>query len=233
MRHVKLKYQNPLHKKDSFTHNEEVGKLDINLGTLPHELTVDVWKNFEENSIGKIHLFITISGFNDLIQNCIAYQPNFHDYNRLPIFSYGLEFVGKLRVTIHGASGLKNVESPETFCIISLHHQYRQTQTINKSFAPIWRRHFEFNVQDACDCVNISVLHEQKDKKHRLLGRLKIPLLQISDSLKKWYQLKDNDLRTEAKGDEPKIHLQFSFSYNAGNVLKNRRVIFQLIKKIF
>ena len=220
--HVKIKYQNPVHKKDNFTHNNEIGKLSINLGTLKHENTIEMLKNLEGNGNGKLRLFVTISGLNNGTQNLCDYQPSIHDKPRLPLIPYAFDYIGKLHVSIHAAEGLESLEilggKPEIFCIISLGHQFRQTQTTQKAFAPTWNRHFEFSVVDVCDCLDISVLDEQKDKKHRLLGRLKIPLLQISDSQKKWYQLKDNDLRTQAKGNNPKILLQFSFSYNTGNV---------------
>ena len=228
--HVKIKYQNPLYKKD----NDDIGKLSINLGALKHESTIDMWKNLDGINKGKLHLFVTISGFNhEALDRC----DSVHDNSWFYWFPKSFEDVGKLCVTIHEAHGLEISEMvdsrSEIFCQISLANQFHQTQTIKKTFAPKWNRHFEFDIEDVCDCLDISVLDEQKDKKHRLLGRLKIPLLQISDSQKKWYQLKDNDLRTEAKGDEPKIHLQFSFSYNTGNTFKDRKLIFQLINKIF
>ena len=220
---VKIKYQNPIHKKDGFSQNDEIGKLRINLGVLKYESTVDIWENLDGENKGKLHLSVTISGFNYEIPKPDDNQPNFFDSHILPLLPYGFEHVGKLNISIHGARGLKESTMLNVFCIISLNNQYRQTQTIkcfSQTLAPLWNRHFEFDVQDACDCVNISVLDEQKDKKHRLLGRLKIPLLQISDSQKKWYQLKDNDLRTQAKGDNPEIYLQFSFTYTTGNVYR-------------
>jgi len=46
------------------------------------------------------------------------------------------------------------------------------------------------------------------------LGKVKIPLLKIRNSERRWYSLKDKTLRKPAKGDHPQILLEMFFVYN-------------------
>ena len=58
---------------------------------------------------------------------------------------------------------------------------------------------------------------ENFDHKYDLLGRLKIPLLRITNNRKRWYALKGRHLRTRAHGKDPKILLEMFFTYNLGS----------------
>ena len=226
---LKVKYQNPLHKKDGFTHNDEIGKVVIDLGSLEHEKTIEMLKTLDGCEGGKLHLFVTISGTdkenlsspND-IENWDILKLNLLKHDKLPGLFLKNQYVGKLVVSVHKAEGLPALEKlggkSDPFCVVKVGHEVRRTQTVYKSLAPTWNKYFEFDVIDVCDCVEISIFDEENDKKHRFMGRLKIPLLHIDANDKKWFQLKDKELRTHAKGESPKIYLELCFAYNKGKI---------------
>ena len=79
--------------------------------------------------------------------------------------------------------------------------------------------HFS-DVKDIHDWLEVTVYDEDKDHKYEFLGKVKIPLLKIRNSERRWYSLKDKTLRKPAKGDHPQILLEMFFVYN--------KVIFKL-----
>ena len=225
---VKIRYHNPLHKKDGLTHNDEIGKVTIDIGSLKPEATTDVWKYLDSAMDAHLHLLVTISGISNT--NCSFEVPNITNgdvintyfTNQISLSRSLLdnEYAGKLLITVHRAEGLPALEylggQADSFCELKVGREFRRTQTVYRKLNPIWNKHFEINVRDVCECVDISVYDEEPDKKHRLLGRLKIPLLFMKNIRKKWYTLKDKDLRNQAKGDNPKILLEIDFAYNTG-----------------
>ena len=72
-------------------------------------------------------------------------------------------------------------------------------------------------MKDIHDVVELTVYDEDKDHKYEFLGKLKIPLLKIRNSERRWYSLKDKTLRKPAKGDHPQILLEMFFVYNKVN----------------
>ena len=76
--------------------------------------------------------------------------------------------------------------------------------------------HFS-DVKDIHDWLEVTVYDEDKDHKYEFLGKVKIPLLKIRNSERRWYSLKDKTLRKPAKGDHPQILLEMFFVYNKVN----------------
>ena len=72
-------------------------------------------------------------------------------------------------------------------------------------------------MKDIHDWLEVTVYDEDKDHKYEFLGKLKIPLLKIRNSERRWYSLKDKTLRKPAKGDHPQILLEMFFVYNKVN----------------
>ena len=227
---VKIKRHKPLRKKDLLLDNEEIGNVTIDLSGLKQETTIDLWKNVDGNPDAKIHLLITISGVVPTVED---YDMSYKSKELLdaslanhisPLsFWFKHECTGKLLIMVHRAEGLASLEGITTswksnpFCELKLGYDVRRTQTVYKkvpSLWTVWNKHFEFEVRDVLDCLDISVFDEENEKKHRLIGRLKIPLLKITNKEKTWFGLKDNSLRIPAKGDNPRILLEFFFFYN-------------------
>ena len=62
--------------------------------------------------------------------------------------------------------------------------------------------------------MEVTVYDEDKDHKFEFLGKVMIPLLRIKNGEKKWYKLKNKDLRKKAKGDDPQILLEMNLYWN-------------------
>ena len=82
------------------------------------------------------------------------------------------------------------------------------------SLQPLHHLFYNSNVKDIHDVLEVTVYDEDKDHKYEFLGKVKIPLLKIKNSEKRWFSLKDKKLRGSAKGDHPQILLELFFVYN-------------------
>ena len=221
---VTIKNQTPVSFKEGFT-NDEIGKVNIDLASLKHETTTDMWKDLDGNRSGKLHLLVTISGTGSAtssnlqnIRNWEALKTSLDNQINRTRSYFTDDYVGKLLVTVHRAEGLPAVEylggKSDPFCVIKVGDEVLRTETLYKRVAPSWNKYFEFSIKDVCDCMEITIFDEENDKKHRFLGRIKVPLLRIRNNERTWYSLKDNTLRAQARGDDPKILLEFFFVYN-------------------
>ena len=116
------------------------------------------------------------------------------------------------------AKGLANTDiigKSDPFCVIELNNERRITQTACNNLTPTWNKVFQFEeIKDVCDTVYITLYDENYDDKPDLLGRLRIPLLNIENNDKRWYSLKDKNLRHSAPGNKPKVLLEMFFIYN-------------------
>ena len=222
---ITIKNQNPISLREGFTSNDDIGKVTIDLASLKHETTTDVWKDVFGKRGGKLHLLVTISGTTasdspsntQNVKNWDILTTNLTKQIQLPSSSSSGEYVGRLLIMVHKAEGLTELSGKSNpFCQIKIGGEVLRTQTQYKTVAPSWNKYFEFTIRDICDCIEITTFDEENDKKHGFLGRLKIPLLHIRNNERIWYSLKDNTLRILAGGDDPKILLEFFFAYNTG-----------------
>ena len=228
---VTVKTQHPKSLKDGFNSNEDIGRVNIDLSSLKPEMTQDIWEDIirEESNgakYGKLHFVITISGISsaDSPSNsaCNAswemLKITMADKVNPPCFSSNKGHVGRLLIKVHNAEGLRASKylagQPNPFCSVKLGTDVLRTQTVYKSVTPSWNKCFEFAVKDISDYIECTVFDEEGDKKYRMLGVLKVPLLHIRNEEKIWYSLKDNTLRTRAKGDDPKVQLEFLLVYD-------------------
>ena len=128
-------------------------------------------------------------------------------------------------VKIYKAQGLANTDvigKSDPFCVVQLNNDRFVTQTDCNNLSPYWGKVFQFtNIHDICDVLEITVYDENYDHKYDLLGRLKIPLLRIENDKKKWYVLKGKYLRSQARGNQPRIQLEMFFVYNNPSAMLN------------
>ena len=84
------------------------------------------------------------------------------------------------------AKGLANTDiigKSDPFCVIELNNERRITQTACNNLTPTWNKVFQFEeIKDVCDTVYITLYDENYDDKPDLLGRLRIPLLNIQNN---------------------------------------------------
>ena len=213
--------------KDKFR-NEISGAITIDIASLDPETTYDSWQKVFPSGLGEIHLAITISGltahddeyFDIEDKQClenfkITWLEKFEPTNT----SINENCTGHLLVLIYRAEGLLPADingKSDPFCLVTIGSNTLRTNTQYKTLDPSWNKCFQFDIKDICDCVELEVCDEDDGGKCEVLGRLKIPLTHIPNNQKLWYFLKDKKLRSQAKGNDSKILVEFCLVYNQG-----------------
>ncbi|KAK2564508.1 Multiple C2 and transmembrane domain-containing protein 1 [Acropora cervicornis] len=106
-------------------------------------------------------------------------------------------------VKLHRAVGLASADiggTSDPFAVIELNNQRLSTPTLYKTLNPAWDKVYEMTVFDIHDVLDITVFDEDKRGAPEFLGRVVIPLLQVTPGEKRLYQLKDKSLERRAKG---------------------------------
>ncbi|KAE8753209.1 hypothetical protein FOCC_FOCC000132 [Frankliniella occidentalis] len=128
-----------------------------------------------------------------------------------------LRDVGHLTVKVFRAQGLAAADlggKSDPFCVLELVNARLQTQTEYKTLAPQWNKIFTFNVKDINSVLEITVYDEDRDHKVEFLGKLAVPLIRVRSGEKRWYCLKDKNLTSRAKGNNPQILLEMTVIWN-------------------
>ena len=85
-------------------------------------------------------------------------------------------------------------------------------------------------MEDITDTLEITVFDENRRTKHDFLGKVwrldcdkvdidfslqvVIPLLNIEHGQKKWFKLKEKNIKKDARGDHPEIQLELKIFWN-------------------
>ncbi|CAL4111391.1 unnamed protein product, partial [Meganyctiphanes norvegica] len=214
-----------LHDKNILKRDDFMGRCNVDLSQLQHELTHRLWLNIEEGT-GRIFVLITITGRtgDDTIEDLNNYREDRYA-NEVIAKKYAwtrtfrdIKDVGFLQVKVFRAQGLSAEDFGGTsnpFCVLELVNSRLQTQTVYRTLSPEWKKIFHFNVKDIHSCLEVTVLDDDGDSSRPdFLGKIAIPLLRIKNGEKKWYVLKDKSLRFKAKGHFPEILLECSVQWN-------------------
>ncbi|XP_031559234.1 multiple C2 and transmembrane domain-containing protein 1-like isoform X2 [Actinia tenebrosa] len=122
--------------------------------------------------------------------------------------------IGWLQVKLHRAVGLTSADlggASDPFAVIEVNNKRLVTNTIYKTLNPAWNKIYEMEISDPHDALDITVFDEDKRGAPEFLGRVVIPLLQITAGEKRLYQLKNKTLEGRAKGH---LILTLDFIYN-------------------
>ncbi|CAK1586363.1 unnamed protein product [Parnassius mnemosyne] len=194
-----------------------IGKTVIDLSLLKVEQTHRMRINLEGEA-SQIQLFtlLTISGasLNNTIVDLDDYQKLKSKINlkRRKYAWYHLcgkfSDVGWLSVIVYGAKGLS---TSDCYCILKLNNERLFTHTEHKTNAPNWMKIFAFTVTDITSILEVIIWDEKKLEE---VGKVSIPLLKIKTLSKKWYALKGVNQRERAKGNNPRILLEFDITWN-------------------
>ncbi|XP_026732354.1 multiple C2 and transmembrane domain-containing protein-like isoform X2 [Trichoplusia ni] len=192
--------------------NFAIGKSQIELSELDKERTHKMKINLD-CEVGRIQIFmlLTISGFS--FMSLEDYQETERQIEAITQKSSSNSKVkpvdvGLLTVIVYGAKGLSG---HECYCVLELDNERLQTYTESKTNDPNWTKIFNFQVTDIASTLEISIHDEKKSES---IGSCLLPLLSIENGKKKWYALKDNDLRERAKGNNPRILLEMRLTWN-------------------
>ncbi|XP_022662645.1 multiple C2 and transmembrane domain-containing protein 1-like isoform X3 [Varroa destructor] len=207
--------------KDFGGRNDFMGRASIDLRSLEPETTHPIWQELE-NGAGQIFLLITISGtqVSSAVSDLDSYEP-MENGQKLIANKYtfansfrNMNEVGSLVVKVFKAMGLTAADiggKSDPFCVLELVNTRLQTHTEYKTLCPEWNKIFIFKLRDIHSVLELTVYDEDRDKKVEFLGKLAVPLVSIRNGEKRWYQLKDRELKKRAKGQ---ILLEFEVVYN-------------------
>ncbi|KAJ1530562.1 hypothetical protein ONE63_005448 [Megalurothrips usitatus] len=201
-----------------------IGRCTIDLSALERETTHRIRQPFD-NGAGSVFLLLTISGTtaSETISDLTTYEENPRErqhveqrYALLESFN-NLRDVGHLTVKVFRAQGLAAADlggKSDPFCVLELVNARLQTQTEYKTLAPQWNKIFTFNVKDINSVLEVTVYDEDRDHKVEFLGKLAVPLMRVRSGEKRWYCLKDKNLTSRAKGNNPQILLEMTVLWN-------------------
>ncbi|KAF8564976.1 hypothetical protein P879_09033 [Paragonimus westermani] len=133
------------------------------------------------------------------------------------------EDVGWLYVYVITARELMSKDrngKSDPYCIIRVLNRCAHTSTVYKTLNPTWNQAFVFPVTDIWTALQIFVMDEDKDSSE-FLGRVSIPLIQLTTLRRRWYVLKDRNLDKRYKGE---VFIETHLVYNpVRNRLNKRR----------
>ena len=69
----------------------------------------------------------------------------------------------------------------DPFCTLQLVNQMARSHTEYKTLNPEWAKTFEFRINDIHALLEINVFDEDKNKVYEFLGKVAIPLLNVSN----------------------------------------------------
>lgn len=72
------------------------------------------------------------------------------------------------------------------------------------------------------DVTSILDITIHDEKKAEEVGKMSIPLLKIQNGEKKWYALKDANLRDRARGNNPRILVEMQLTWNIVSIAWSR-----------
>ncbi|KAH9259090.1 hypothetical protein BASA81_002710 [Batrachochytrium salamandrivorans] len=120
---------------------------------------------------------------------------------------------GWLKTNVHRAVDLGAFDAngkSDPFVVVEVGNKHMRTPTIKANLNPEWECTLEMPVMEVFDCVFVKVFDEDDNGKFEHMGSLAIPLLQIENGKRRWYQLKDESLLHPAEGC---IQLSFHLNY--------------------
>ncbi|KAL0872114.1 hypothetical protein ABMA27_004534 [Loxostege sticticalis] len=209
-------YEDPVLEISLFDKDTFIGRHAVDLTDLEQEKTHNMNLDLDGGDMTGVKIFIllTISGIYSLnslleIEDIEEAKKNLHRQEDA-WYSIKGDFsdVGRLSVIVYGAKGLV---AQECYCVLKLGNQRLQTHTEYKTNDPNWMKLFIFEVNDITSILEVIVYEEKKNEE---VGKISILLLRIHNDEKVWYALKDSTQRDRAKGNNPRILLEMSTSWN-------------------
>ena len=215
------------HRISKSLNGENVGEVTLNLRDFKPDVTVCVSKNVVGTEFGMIRLMVTISGMGDEAQheNWDVLQSVLLRQTSISYKNFTSENVGYLVLYVHKAENLpvKNFKNnPNPFCLIKACNNVVRTQTLYRTTEPIWNKFYEMDLDDITSCIRICIFDECRRNNHHCLGVLNIPMLEIHNTGKIWYDLTTKEsnnfsqLKSPSEENKPKILLECFVFYNTG-----------------
>ncbi|OON19790.1 C2 domain protein, partial [Opisthorchis viverrini] len=175
---------------------------------VPSELLELVAENYslrntikDRFDVGWLHVFANPFLLSNTHKNMFVYP-----VYRVDPFLYGV-------FAVIGARQIKAADSngkSDPYCTLRLVNRVAYTSTIYKTLDPTWNQGFVFPIGDIYSVLEVTIWDEDKEKAD-FLGRIQLPLNQITSRRKRWYTLKDKTMKKLAKGS---ICLEVNVEHN-------------------
>jgi len=181
-----------------------VGRTFLNLKNLTQEKTHNMWLPLEETESGKLNVLVTVSDTGNSTPPTSDISVNPDDKK-----------IGKLLIKEVEVDGLqpRTFGTRKPYVVIELVNQRVKTRAKEGTNSLSWNQEFYFDVRDIHTEVNFTVC-EDGDTGTVVLGRVLIPLTQLLGHTRQWVALKNQCLRGQAKGINPRILLDITLNCN-------------------
>ncbi|KRZ11187.1 Multiple C2 and transmembrane domain-containing protein 2 [Trichinella zimbabwensis] len=130
--------------------------------------------------------------------------------------------IGCLIITVCRAKGLAAANiggKSDPFCVLEMVNTRFQTRTEYKTVNPEWNKTFVFDINDMYSILHVTIYDEDPNSRNEFLGKVAFPLIQVKNGERRWYQLKDQKLKSFVKG---RIQLETKIFWNP---VRNSRLL--------
>ncbi|XP_065909319.1 multiple C2 and transmembrane domain-containing protein 1-like [Dysidea avara] len=200
--------------RDIAAKDDFMGKCHVDLTELAKEMTHNLVLDLDVG-VGQIHIQLCITGtasYEKLESQQSTKEIDWNEINAkysLRNTIKSLKDVGFLQVILGSAEELVASGHCNPFAILEVGNSRVRTHTLYKTHNPSWDKTFNFNIKDVHDNLEVSIF--SGDKNTELLGKVCIPLLNVTNGKRKAYALKKKDCIQRSHGS---VLLTCRFVYN-------------------
>ncbi|KRX75563.1 Multiple C2 and transmembrane domain-containing protein 2 [Trichinella sp. T6] len=196
-----------------------IGKGSIDLITILERNTLSDWFDLCD-AAGQLFLVLSLSNAFDSPQAKISPKRNNLETEEIKLAKeYSL--ANTLR-HIRNIGCLIITGKSDPFCVLEMVNTRFQTRTEYKTVNPEWNKTFVFDINDMYSILHVTIYDEDPNSRNEFLGKIAFPLIQIKNGERRWYQLKDQKLKSFVKG---RIQLETKIFWNPVRNLRLLKII--------
>ncbi|KRZ36404.1 Multiple C2 and transmembrane domain-containing protein 2 [Trichinella pseudospiralis] len=185
-----------------------IGKGSIDLITILERNTLSDWFDLCD-AAGQLFLVLSLSNAFDSPQATISPKRNNLETEEVKLAKeYSL--ANTLR-HIRNIGCLIITGKSDPFCVLEMVNTRFQTRTEYKTVNPEWNKTFVFDINDMYSILHVTIYDEDPNSRNEFLGKVAFPLIQVKNGERRWYQLKDQKLKSFVKG---RIQLETKIFWN-------------------
>ncbi|KRZ86845.1 Multiple C2 and transmembrane domain-containing protein 2, partial [Trichinella sp. T8] len=237
--YVRFKLETEKAKSRQSTQRWKYFRGSIDLITILERNTLSDWFDLCD-AAGQLFLVLSLSNAFDSPQAKISPKRNNLETEEIKLAKeYSLantlrhiRNIGCLIITVCRAKGLAAANiggKSDPFCVLEMVNTRFQTRTEYKTVNPEWNKTFVFDINDMYSILHVTIYDEDPNSRNEFLGKVAFPLiqvctnkirfeniskkkiLQIKNGERRWYQLKDQKLKSFVKG---RIQLETKIFWN-------------------
>ncbi|KRX75562.1 Multiple C2 and transmembrane domain-containing protein 2 [Trichinella sp. T6] len=230
--YVRFKLETEKAKSRQSTQRWKYFRGSIDLITILERNTLSDWFDLCD-AAGQLFLVLSLSNAFDSPQAKISPKRNNLETEEIKLAKeYSLantlrhiRNIGCLIITVCRAKGLAAANiggKSDPFCVLEMVNTRFQTRTEYKTVNPEWNKTFVFDINDMYSILHVTIYDEDPNSRNEFLGKIAFPLIQIKNGERRWYQLKDQKLKSFVKG---RIQLETKIFWNPVRNLRLLKII--------